>query len=129
VIQTDRSEDEADIRALEAAYDAAWRRGDIDALMACFASDAVVVNPLGQTAQGREEIESMLRDFLSGPARDSNHKSRIVRLSFITNDVAVVDGEAVLEGAAVQETVLQHRFTDIFVRRGAWTIAHVRAYR
>jgi len=35
-----RSVDEAAVRAVEAAYDAAWRRGDIDALTGCFAPDA-----------------------------------------------------------------------------------------
>jgi uncharacterized protein (TIGR02246 family) len=130
VLGVDKSKDEQAIRALEAAYDAAWRRGDIDTLMACFAPDAVLVNPLGQVVDGREEIGRMLRAFLAGPARDSKHTTRIVRLSFITDDVAVVDGKAILEDAAVEESVLQHRFTDIFVKRdGRWLISQVRAYR
>jgi uncharacterized protein (TIGR02246 family) len=126
----ERSEDESAVRAIEAAYDAAWRRGEIEALMSCFVPDAVLVNPLGETAEGHDEIERMLRQFLSGPARDSTHTTRILRLSFVTADVAVVDGEALLEGAAVDESVLLHRFTDILVKRaGSWAIAHVRAYR
>jgi uncharacterized protein (TIGR02246 family) len=125
-----RVEDEKAIRTLEAAYDSAWRRADIDALMVCFASDAVLVNPYGQTAEGRDEIRSMLRAFHAGPARGSDHKTEILRVIFITEDVAVVDGQAFLEGAAVDESILLHRFTDIVVKQDdRWLISQVRAYR
>ncbi len=125
--------DEAAIRALEAAYDAAWDAGDVDGLVACFAPDAVVVNPLGEVAHGRGGIGQALGAFLAGPARGSRHTSALGRVTFVTDDVAVVDGEATLTGLAALAggiaPPLTHRFTDVVVKRdGAWLLAHVRAY-
>jgi hypothetical protein len=48
----------------------------------------------------------------------------------VSDDVAVVDGEAFIEGADnLTDTVRNHRFTDILVRNGdQWFIAQIRAY-
>jgi uncharacterized protein (TIGR02246 family) len=114
------------VLATEAAYDAAWNAGDLDGLVACFADDAVLVNPRGESAVGAQEIRERLGAFLLGEARGSRHASRVVRVSFASPDVAVVDGVASVSDAAVS---LDHRFTDILVRQGSsWRIAHVRAY-
>jgi uncharacterized protein (TIGR02246 family) len=116
------------VLAIEAAYDAAWNAGDVDALVACFADDAVLVNPRGEVAVGAREIHERLGAFLHGDARGSRHTSRPARVSFVSPDVAVVDGEASVRGTAASGG-LDHRFTDILVRRHArWKIAHVRAY-
>lgn len=119
------------IRAVESAYDAAWRQGDLESLLACFTEDAVVVSPRGEVAARIAEIRDRLGGFLRGPARGSSHTSRLVRVSLVTADVAVVDGEARVEGAGAEfaSGSLVHRFTDVLVRRnGRWVIAHVRAY-
>jgi uncharacterized protein (TIGR02246 family) len=116
------------VLATEAAYDAAWNAGDVDGLMACFADDAVLINPRGETAVGAQEIRERLGSFLHGDANGSRHTSRAVRVCFVTPDVAVVDGEASVNGAAELGS-LNHRFTDILVRHDrCWKIAHVRAY-
>jgi hypothetical protein len=39
---------DVEVRAVESAYDRAWNVGDIEALVSCFADDAIVVNPRGQ---------------------------------------------------------------------------------
>lgn len=129
----DRANDEAAIRALEAAYDTAWHDGNIEALVACLTESAVVVNPRGQMARSRAEIGRMLREFLDGPAKGSKHTSVIFRVEFVTKDVAIVDGQAVLDDLEAtnrsKALSLTHRFTDVVVRRnGAWAIAHVRGY-
>jgi uncharacterized protein (TIGR02246 family) len=128
-----RRRDEAAIRALEMAYDSAWNNGDVQRLVAAFAPEAVVVNPLGKSAKGRAEIQRVLGEFLNGPAKGSRHTSDVATIEFITDDVAVVDGKATVEGMAepgdTTPAPAVHRFTDIVVRRhGTWTIAHVRAY-
>ncbi len=129
----DRGRNEATIRAVERVYDTAWNVGDARFLVAIFAQEAVVVNPLGEMASGRAEIERVIGEFLSGPARGSKHTSVVSRVQFVTDDVAVVDGEATLEwlagpnGATAQPLV--HRFTDVLIKKhGTWFIAHVRAY-
>ena len=48
-----RSSDEAAIRALEAAYDAAWDAADLQALTAPFTPDATIVDPFGGVSTGR----------------------------------------------------------------------------
>jgi uncharacterized protein (TIGR02246 family) len=125
--------DEAAIRGVEQAYDSAWNRGDVGALVALFRDEAVIVNPRGQTVRGRAELEPLIRQFLGGPARGSTHRSVIEKVHFLGDDVAIVDGEATLDGMigaeGEPEPPLVHRFTDVLTRtRGSWLIAHVRAY-
>lgn len=128
----DRARDEAAIRALEATYDAAWHDGDVEALVACLCEDAVVVNPHGAMARGRAEIQRMLAAFLSGPAKGSRHASEVERITFLTDDVAIVDGRAVLGDLATAGgpmASLTHHFMDVVVRRNdGWTIVRVQAY-
>ena len=125
--------DEAAIRGLEQAYDTAWNAGDLRALVSLFANDAVLINPRGQIARGRAEIEQVMRRFLGGSARESTHTTVVAEVNFLTDDVALVDGEATLEGVTgpdgESEPPLLHRFTDVMIRaEGIWSIAHVRAY-
>jgi uncharacterized protein (TIGR02246 family) len=118
--------DEAEIRHVEASYDKAWQRADVEALVACLTEDAVVVNPRDEVSRGRDEIGSMLSRFLATEARGSKHISEIVRVDFVTEDVAVADGEARIEVAAA---TIRHSFTDVLVRtENEWKIAHARAY-
>jgi uncharacterized protein (TIGR02246 family) len=129
----DRARDEALIRHVEELYDRAWQQGDVEALIACLTEDAVLVNPRGDLARGRVEIRRALGDFLAGEARGSRHLSEISRVEFVTDDVAVVDGEAHLTELGPVDSggpsSMSHLFTDVLVRTGdGWAIAHVRAY-
>jgi uncharacterized protein (TIGR02246 family) len=127
--------DEAAVRAVEAAYDAAWQAGDLDGLLACLSEDAVLINPRGEMARGHTEIRRELESVLRGPAAGSKHTSVISGVEFLTPDVAIVDGEARIEGPAQEQPeqpryTLAHRFTDILVRKDqAWAIEHIRACR
>ncbi|WP_374711255.1 SgcJ/EcaC family oxidoreductase [Caldilinea sp.] len=71
-------EDEAAIRSVEAAYDAAWQAGDVEAILACLTEDAVLINPRGDIARGRSqirrELESVLRG--SGPGINAHEHGR-----------------------------------------------------
>jgi uncharacterized protein (TIGR02246 family) len=123
--------DEAAVRAVEAAYDAAWQAGDVEGLLACLSEDAVLINPHGEMARGHTKIRRELELVLRGPAAGSKHTSVISRVEFLTPEVAIVDGEARIEGQGQPEQpryALAHRFTDILVRKDqAWAIAHIRA--
>lgn len=127
---TDRQIDEELIRKVEATYDLAWQQRNVDGVLACLTEDALLINPRGEVAAGRGEIRNLLSKFLEGPAKGSKHTSYVTRINFVTNDVAVVDGEALIEGLKLADSsTLRHRFTDILVRSGdVWLIAHVRAY-
>jgi uncharacterized protein (TIGR02246 family) len=128
-----RSLDEAAIRALEAAYDRAWNAADLGGLTAPFTPDASIVDPFGGVSSGRAEIERLLTTLFDGAGRGSTHTSTVLSVRFVTDDVALVDGEAVIEGlgesgGGVMPTLV-HRFTDVLVKHdGSWRIAQVRAY-
>lgn len=98
--------------------------------MECFTDDALLISPRADVAFGTKQIRKLLSDFLESEAKGSKHTSRVTRISFVTNDVVVVDGEAFIEGADnLSATDVHHRFTDILVRSGeTWLIAHIRAY-
>ena len=113
------SESDAAVCAVEAAYDQAWRRGDVDALMACFPDDAVLVNPRGEVAVGTSQIRGAFESLFANEAKGSVHDSHIVRVTFVTEDVAVVDGEAVIEGFRDGEREATTDFT--------WRINQIRA--
>ena len=119
--------DEEGIREVESAYDRAWGSSDVEALVACFTEDAVLVNPRGEVASGIKEIRSALRSFLLGQAKGSIHESQVKRIHFTTYDVAIVDGEVTIAGG--RGSPIKHYFTDILVlNEGTWRIAHIRAY-
>lgn len=120
--------DEAGVRGVEEAYDRSWCAGDLGALMACISADAVLVNPRGEAAVGKDAIRRVLGRLLQGEAAGSRHQSHLERVSFARGDVAVVDGWAEVSGGGL-ERPMRHRFTDVLVREdGGWLILHVRAY-
>ena len=120
--------DSAAIRAVEMAYDQAWAAGDVQALVRCLRHDAVVVSPRGEVATGTDEIRALLGAFLGGEAAGSSHESELERITFVRDDVAVVDGRVLVRGSTLGAAV-EHRFTDVLVRDGGrWSISQVRAY-
>ncbi len=130
-VKVSRAANEQEIRTVEAAYDEAWRLGDLDALIQHMTSDVVLVNPRGAVACGLAEVRRELGGFLSGEAAGSTHHSVIERVAFVTDDVAIVDGEATVTDVGDGDDRLEivHGFTDVLVRTGGrWLIAHVRAY-
>lgn len=118
----------AAIRDVEAAYDRAWGVGDLERLLECLAADVVMMNPRGEVAEGREQARTVLSTFLATEAEGTEHHSDIDRVSFVGDDVAVVDGTAAI--TLGDGTVLvRHPFTDVLARSDdGWRIAHVRAY-
>ena len=124
----DRHRDEAEIRTVETTYDRAWGSADVAAMMSLLEPDVVIVSPMGETRVGASEARRLLQDFLSGAGLGSTHTSRPRRISFVSGDVALFDGQATIEGPNLPESLV-HDFTDVFIRReNRWRIAHVRAY-
>ncbi len=128
-----RVEDERAIRAAEEAYDTAWKAGDPAQVAAFLTADAVVVNPFGEVTRGREAFVTFLAILFRDGTGRSTHRSTILRVTFVTDDVALADGEATIEGlppaVAGGTDPVVHSFTDVFVRQGdAWRISQIRAY-
>jgi uncharacterized protein (TIGR02246 family) len=124
---------EVAIREVETAYDHAWNAGDVEALVRPLVAEATLIDPFGNVVVGRDGIRRAFNGLLAGRASGSTHASTILGVRFVTTDVALADGEAVIEGLAGPggEALprLTHRFTDVFVLRdGAWRISQIRAY-
>lgn len=133
VSDSERARDEAAIRALEAAYDAAWNADDVQALCALLMPDIVVIDPFGGVIEGLDEVRSFFRSLFESGARGSTHASRIHGIRFVTDDVALVDAQATINGLRLpgneEGEPIVHSFTDVAVRDGAaWRISQVRAY-
>lgn len=123
-----RSRAEAEICAIEADYDNAWGAADMSRLMSVLDPDVVILDPRGGTSVGAPEARRLLSDFLTGEGAGSTHTSRCKRVSFVTDDVALFDGQATIAGPNLAQPIV-HDFTDVFVKRDdRWRIAHIRAY-
>lgn len=120
---------EAAVRAVEAAYDAAWNAGDLAALLDLLTDDVVVINPYGEVVTGRDGVERSFSAIFEGAAKGSTHTSEIRAVHFVGPGVALVDAEAIISDFGSEPEPLRHDFTDVLVRAdGGWRIAHVRAY-
>ncbi|MDQ3037250.1 MAG: nuclear transport factor 2 family protein [Myxococcota bacterium] len=92
---------EAAIREVETAYDAAWRAGDLDGLLACLSPDAVLINPYGELAEGHVEIRDELAKVLGASATSQEHTSIISRVSLRCSIVREPGARALLQPIAV----------------------------
>jgi uncharacterized protein (TIGR02246 family) len=130
---TNRADEEAKIRAVESAYDQAWNGGEPTSILKLFTNDVVVISPSGETSNGITEIERSLASLFARMAKGSKHASEISAVRFVTKDVALVDGQATVEGLRAENgnplPEIRHRFTDVLVKTDdRWLIAQVRAY-
>lgn len=119
---------EAAVRAVEVSYDREWNDGNLEGILDCLTPDAVLVNPRGQTAVGREQVRAVLSAFLATEAQGTEHHSEILRVSIMSPEVAVVDGVATITRGP-GAVLVAHPFTDVLsCNEEGWRIAHVRAY-
>ena len=127
---SDRLKDEATIIAIAEAYDSAWNRDEVEKLLSFFVSDAVVVNPRGEVTKSMVEFEKVITELFGGSFKGSIHKTKIIRIHFPKNDVAVVDGETKLTMKKLEEgNMLTHRYTDVMIKIGdRWLISDTRTY-
>ena len=128
-LTSSRGSDEAAVRAVEAHYDRAWNAADVPSIMRLVTDDVVVTNPSGDTTVGREAMQRSLAALFKGAAKGSVHTSLLIGVHFLTGDVALVDGQATIDGFGAADSQLKHYYTDVLLRReDGWRIAHVRAY-
>src|SRR5690348_3026074 len=60
-------------------FETAWTKGDTQAMAAVFAEDAKLINPMGESAEGRAQIQKLFeREHGTGmPMKDSTFSQRI----------------------------------------------------
>lgn len=121
--------DDTAVRAVEAAYDAAWDAGDLAALLRLLTERVVIITPYGETIIGRTAVQRFFAALFRGEAEGSSHSSRIQAVHFVTPDVALVDAEAVIADFGSGPEPLRHGFADVLVRTAdGWRIDHIRAF-
>jgi len=122
-------DDEAAVRAVEVAYDAAWNAGDLTSLLHLLTDEVVIINPYGEMTVGRDAVESSFAALFDGAARGSTHTTQIRAVHFVAPDIALVDAQAIIANFGPGPEPLRHDFTDVLAKTSeGWRIDHVRAY-
>ncbi len=113
------------IRATSDAFVKAFNAGDADAVAATFTEDGRITDESGETIQGRDEIaKRFTQTFQQVPG--ATIEVRPGEIKFISPDVAIEDGEAVIKLQDEAEGAVT-RYTAIYAAKdGQWLQALVR---
>lgn len=116
---------EESVFRVEAENDQAWQAGDVEGIVTRLTKDAVVISPRGDLTCGHREIHDLFSEFLDGPATGSTHTSRIIWVNFVTDDMTLLDGEALIDGVEFDDesSIAHYMITDSLARRGVGGMA------
>jgi uncharacterized protein (TIGR02246 family) len=89
---------DAPIRQVVKHYEAAYNRGDADAVAAIYADDASHTYALGITHRGRREVAQGLREMLAGRLCGTQIELNPVRIRSLSSEVAVEEAVFTLTG-------------------------------
>jgi uncharacterized protein (TIGR02246 family) len=107
----------------------AFNDADAKAGADLFAQDAVVINPAGQRASGRDAVQQLLRSDLNGFLKGTTTTFTNIQVKMLKPDVAFFDMEQELSGGKFtngNEAPKIH-VTGVAVKRGAsWLIEEAR---
>lgn len=129
---TTAGSDEARIRQIIAAEEAAWNRGDATAYAEHFQEEGSFTNILGSTYYGRPDFERRHAEIFGSIFKKSILVMDVMEIRFIRPDVAIVDIDAKVAGyqhlpPGIRESgdrVLHTRLQQVMVKEdGDWWIA------
>lgn len=89
---------EQQIRKRIDEFAAAWNRHDAQAMAAFWAPNGDLINPFGRAARGRAEIVALIQNEQATMLKQSTFKVLSATVRFVEPDIAVVDGEAEIDG-------------------------------
>ena len=120
--------DEAAIRKILDARNAAYNNHDAKALAATYAPDADLVTGTGRLISGRVEIEKNYVEVFAGVDRNATVKINRSKVRFVSQDTAILDMDGVTTGRT-DGSITTHA-TWIYVKRnGQWMVVAIRATR
>jgi uncharacterized protein (TIGR02246 family) len=126
--QIGTSTDEAAIRKILDARNAAYNNHDAESLAAAYAPDADLVTGTGRIVSGRAAIERNYAESFAGVDKNAVVKTESAKIRFLTADTAILDLEGVTTGRA--DGIIKTHATWVYVRRsGEWTVVAIRATR
>ncbi len=127
--------DEDAIRALDAKFVAAWNRHDAKAMASVWAEDGDLINPMGQYARGRADIEKLIaaEHGSTGAMRECKGTIAAETVRILSPDVAVADWEfhvsGVLQPKSTQPQNLVFHVTTVLRKvGGSWAVFAARPY-
>lgn len=118
--------DQLAVIAASHAFDEAFAKGDIDALMALFAEDVRIVDENGGVYVGQEAVRGLYADgFEKSPG--ATLKTVVESVHLVTPDVAVEDGTSLFTPTAGDPVETTYQAT--YVRKdGNWKLVQLRDY-
>jgi uncharacterized protein (TIGR02246 family) len=120
--------DEAAIRKILDARNAAYNRHDARALAAAYAPDAELVTGTGQLVSGRAEIEKNYVESFAGVDKNASVRIDSSKIRFMTPDTAILDLDGVTTGRT--DGSVRNHATWVYVKRNnEWMVVAIRATR
>jgi uncharacterized protein (TIGR02246 family) len=120
--------DEAAIRKILDARNAAYNNHDAKALAATYAPDADLVTGTGRVISGRTAIEKNYRDAFAGVDKNASVTIDSSKVRFLTADTAILDMDGVTTGRT--DGAIKTHATWVYVKRnGEWMVVAIRATR
>jgi len=126
------AKDQAAIKDVVNGLAKAFNNADPKAAAAFFAQDAVLIDPMGNKAVGRDDAEQLLGQNLNGFLKDSNTTFTNIEVKMVKPDVAYLDMDhqvtktKAVEGQAGKAPPRIH-VTSLLVKQGGkWLIEEAR---
>lgn len=120
--------DEAAIRKILDARNAAYNQHDAKALAATYAPDADLVTGTGEIISGRAAIERNYLEAFTGVDKNAFVKIDSTKVRFLTPDSAILDMDGVTTGRT--DGAIKTHATWVYVKRtGQWMVVAIRATR
>jgi uncharacterized protein (TIGR02246 family) len=128
--------DEEAIKAIGAAFAAAWNKDDAAGMSKCWATDGDLINPWGRVANGRAAVETLFQDEHAGMMKDSHYEMKMSSPRMIGGgSVALVDWDSTItwpKGAdGTMKPPFAHHVAIVMekMKDGAWSIQAARPYQ
>lgn len=121
------SADEAAIRKYREAHNVAYNQHDAKAIANLYAVDGDRVRNNGSYYKGRAQIEASYVNAFKEVSKNSTVKDESSKLRFLTNDVALVDVDDVIQDG--RNSHKNHVATIYVKRSGDWVLVAERSVR
>jgi uncharacterized protein (TIGR02246 family) len=126
--------DEQPIKDRLNEFQAAWNKDDAKAMAEVFTEDGSLVNPFGDSATSRAEIEKIFTEEHAHPFKGSTYSFTDVKIQWVSDELAVVDlngnisGVKAADGSAAPDC--PHHVTWTMIKKdGKWMGAAARAFQ
>jgi len=125
--------DDAGVQDTLKQFKAAWDKHDAKAIAALCTDDGTLINPVGDKASGRAEIEKLIAGEHAGPFKGTTYSYADVTIQWLTPDIAAVDYTGTVAGilgpdGAAAPDLVHHCMMVMTKTDGKWSLAVCRPY-